>query len=785
MVQFGIGQPATRLEDPRLITGKGRYVADVTLPGEVYGHVLRSPYAHAGIKNLNIDHARTMPGVLLILSGKDYVASGLGTPVPTLPYKRKDGTPAISAPQPLLVKDRVRFVGDNIVFIIAETAAQAKDAAEQIEISFEALDVIVTPDHALHAGAPVIRPDCPDNVVFTHALGDKQAADAAFARADHIVHHKVAINRIAVNAMETRGCIAQYEAKTGRYCLRFSGQNPHFVRSVLAEQIFRQPIENFRVIAEEVGGGFGVKAETYPEYALCLWAAQQLQRPVKWISERSESFLCDTHARELVSEASLALDANGNFLALRVLNIANIGAYFTSDRNGVPPTQNLGGLAGTYTIPAIDVEVTAVFTNTATLGPYRGAGRPEASYILESTIDQAARQLDIDAAELRRRNTIPADAMPYKTALVFTYDCGDFAENLEICLDQADYGNFEQRRDHAFARGKLRGIGIANTIERAGAVGLETAEIRFDNTGQVTLLMGTKDHGQGHKTTFSQILSEYLGVDADKVQFIDGDTDQVFDGNGTFGSRSISLGGAALVKAAGMLIEKGKAIAAHLLEANVDDILFADGIFAAQGTNKTIDIVELAKLAHRPDALPDTIEHGFEARGIHHPEVPNYPNGCYICELEIDAETGSVELMDLTVVDDVGKVINPLLLKGQIYGGLVQGIGQALMEDLVIDRETGQILAGSFTDYCMPRADDLCNFTVTSNEVPTLTNPLGVKGAGEAGAVGALPAVMNAINNALAPLGADYVDMPATPQKLWRAIQTASGREQMPSALKS
>lgn len=774
MSQFAVGQPLSRFEDLRLTTGKGRYVADINHAGQAHGFVLRSPYANAKIDDIDLEDALAMPGVLLILTGADYATSGLGRPAPKLPLTRRDGSPAFIAAQPLLAGDHVRFVGDNVAFVVAETGNQAKAAAEVIAVDYDPLDVIVRPETSLAADGEPVWPDCSNGEVFTYLLGDKAAVDAGFAEAAHIVDHEVAINRVAVNPMEPRGCLGSYDIETGRYSLRYSGQNPHYVRNGLAEDIFHQPADRFQVIAEDVGGGFGVKAETYPEYGLCLWAAEKLNRPVKWIAERSESFLCDSHARELTAKTSLALDEDGHFLALRVRNVTNMGAYFTSDRNSVPPTRNVGGLAGTYTTPAIDVEVTSVFTHTATIGPYRGAGRPEASYILESTIDHAARVLNIDPAELRRRNTIPNDAMPYKSGLVFTYDSGRFAENLELCLDKADYDTFEARRAASFEKGHLRGIGIANTVEQAAGQGLEAADIVFDKQGRLTLMVGTKDHGQGHHTTFAQILSDRLGIDPDEIDFLDGDTDKVFDGSGSYGSRSITLGGTAVIEAAGRLIEKGKIIAAEIFDTDKADISFEDGTFSQTGANRFIDFSELAKSAYQLALDKDDPDYALSARATFEPKIPNFPNGCYICELEIERETGVVSLIRFSVVDDVGTVINPLLLKGQIHGGIAQGVGQALMEDLAIDPETGQVLAGSFMDYCMPRADDFCSFDVATNEVPTPTNPLGVKGAGEAGNVGALAATMNAINNALASIDADTVDMPATPQKLWRAIQQAN-----------
>jgi carbon-monoxide dehydrogenase large subunit len=776
MAQFGIGQPVPRFEDPRLVTGTGQFVDDINLPDMLHGVVVRSPHAHARITAIDVAAARAAPGVKLVLAGQDYLARGFGTQKPIMAWKRGDGTPSKPFAQPLLVSDQVRFLGDNVAFVVADSRAQAHDAAELIEVDYDPLDAVATAADALAPSAPAVWQDCPDNQAFVHRLGDKAAVEAAMKNAAHVIENEVVISRVAVNTIEPRGAIGAFDPADGRYTLYVSAQIPHQIRTTLARALFKQPEANFRVIARDVGGGFGMKGECYPEYALCLWASEILSRPVKWIAQRSEGILTDYAARDQTAKSRLALDRDLKFLGFDVEITANLGAYFNSERNAGPLVRNLGGLAGTYTTPAVHVEVEAAYTNTTSLGPYRGAGRPEATYIIESMIDKAAGMLDIDPTELRRRNMIPADAMPFKTGLVFTYDCGEFGENLDAALQMADYDGFAARRAQAAKRGRLSGLGISSSVEQAAQIGYEHAEIRFDPSGGVTVLAGTKDHGQGHETAYKQILSDRLGIEPGEVRFIDGDTDLVTAGIGTFGSRSVTLGGTALTIAADKLIEKGHAIAAHVLDAEQSEITFGDGKFAVAGSNKFIDISDVARTAYRFNALPEGLEPGFFATGTFEPEAPTFPNGCHVCELEIDPETGAVEIVRYCVIDDVGRIVNPLLLKGQIHGGVAQGIGQGLLEQLVVEPASGQVLTGSFMDYAMPRADDLVLFEVKGNEVPTKTNPLGVKGAGEAGTVGALAAIMSAVNNALEPLGCDYVAMPATPEKIWRAIQAAKAR---------
>ena len=772
MGEFGIGQPVPREEDPYLVRGAGRYVDDVAAAGQTRAYVLRSPHSHARILKIDAAHARTLPGVRLVLTGNDPDLLALGLQRPWHQRKRRDGTPAFISPQPLLARERVRYIGDPVALIVAETIAQAKDAAEAVEVDYEALWAVTAVADAVAPGAPAVWDACPDNQAFLHELGNKAAVERAFATADHRISHRMVISRLTTNSMEPRGCLADYDAREDRITLRCTVQVPHMMRRTIAEEIFRVPETRFRIIADNVGGGFGMKGALYPEYPLTALAAKLLGAPVKWMAERSEAILADEHCRDNVSEAELALDRHGRFLGLRVRTLANIGAYHSSDRNAGPPTNNLGVLAGTYVIPAMHVEVTGVLTHTMMTGHYRGAGRPEAAYVLETMVDLAARAMNMDPAELRARNTIAAAAMPFQTALTYAYDCGDFGKNLQDGLAKADHAGFRARLEQSARRGKLRGIGVSNTVAATNFGLIEHAELRFDPTGTLTLAIGTHDHGQGHATSFRQIIADKLGIGPESVRFKYGDTDQVAIGTGTFGSRSTVAGGTALLLAADKIIAKGKKLAAHLMEADEHDVAFARGRFTVVGTDKTIDMIEVARESFTPRKLPAGMEPGLFETGTFDGGARTFPNGCHVCEVEIDEATGAVEMVRYTAVEDVGRMINPLLVAGQLHGGIAQGVGQALMENILYDA-SGQLVTGSFQDYCMPRADNFCTFELAENEVPTKTNPLGVKGAGESGTVGALAVVMNAVNDALHRIGAPYVQMPATSERIWRAIATA------------
>jgi aerobic carbon-monoxide dehydrogenase large subunit len=755
------------------VRGEGRYVGDIALPGMAFGTVLRSPHAHARIRAIDVAAAKAAPGVLAVLTGADWEASGLGDlPVPA-GMKRRDGSPLYRPRYPALVKDRVRWVGDYVAFVVAETLHQAADAAELIAVDYEPLPAVVSAEDALKPGAPRVFDDCPDNICFVQLDGDKAATDAAFARAARVIKHRLVINRLTAAAMEPRGSIGVYEPADGRYTIYTTLQRAHMFREELAKNVLRVPENKLRVVAGDIGGSFGMKSAVYNEVALVLLAARATRRPVKWVSTRSEAFLGDAQARDNITDAELALDRDGNFLGVRVKTIANVGANLQVGSQSF--VANIGTLAGVYRTPALHTDITAVFTHTNPVRPYRGNGRPEAAYVIERLVDLAADELGLDPAELRRRNTIPPEAMPFRTGLTFTYDSGEFAKNMDLALKLADAAGFEARRAEARKRGRLRGIGLSNTIERAAAPSFEGAEIRFDRSGAVTLLSGTINQGQGHETTFKQIVCDRLGLDPRGAQYLQGDTDQVFFGEGTGGSRSATIGGSAFLMASEKILVKARAIAAHLLKVPLDDLNSADGIFSSPKTNQTVTISEVAKAAALPAKLPKGMEPGLTATAVFNIEIDNFPNGCHVCELEIDPDTGTIEIMRYSVVDDVGTVINPLLVHGQIVGGVAQGIGQILLEDIRFDAE-GQPITGSFMDYAMPRADDLSPVAMQSNPVPTRTNPLGVKGCGEAGCVGALPAVANAIVDALSVHGVRHIEMPATPERVWRAINGAARR---------
>jgi len=773
MGEFAIGQPVPRFEDPRLIRGGGRYVADMAFPGMVHGCVLRSPHAHARIRSIDTAKAKAAPGVLAVLTGADYKKSGFGDlPVPG-GLKRRDGQPGYRPRYPALVEDRVRMIGDYVAFVVAETNYQAIDAAELIEVDYEPLPAIVSTGDAIKPGVPLVWDDCPNNIGFIQIEGNKEATDAAFARAAHVVKHHFVVNRVTAAAMEPRGSIGLYDATESRYTIYTTLQRTNVFQTELANYVLKVPDNKIRVVAGDIGGSFGMKSAVYNEVALVLLGAKITGRPVKWVATRSESFLCDAQARDNVTEAELALDKDGTFLGFRAKIIAAIGAYL---QVGMPAfTGNLGTLAGVYRTPASHIDVTAVFTHTQPVRPYRGNGRPEAAYIIERMVDLAADETGIDPAELRRRNTIPPSALPFKTSVTFTYDCGEFEKNMDLALEAAEKKSFETRRAQSRKHGKLRGLGFSNTIERSAAAGLEGAEIRFDRTGTVSMFSGSINQGQGHETAFKQIVCDRLGLDPNDVTYIQGDTDQVFFAEGTGGSRSAAFSGSAFTMAADKIETKAKGIAAKMFNVDVGDIKFADGVFSSQKTNQTLTIKEVAKASLDPKNLPDGMEPGLIEKAIYTGKVASYPNGCHVCELEIDEETGEVEILRYNVVDDVGTVINPLLLHGQVDGGVAMGVGQILMEDIKFD-EQGQMLTGSFMDYAMPRASDLPAYHVDSNPVPTKTNPLGVKGAGEAGCVGAMPAVANALVDALSPLGVKNVAMPATPEVLWRAIHEARGK---------
>ena len=777
--KFAVGQSVRRLEDPRLIQGLGRYSDDVVLSREARAVLARSPHAHARIRTIDTSAALKAPGVLAVLTATELAADGVGNLPTDRGRKRRDGSPAFPTPRPALMGDRVRHVGDPVALIVAETHAQALDAADRLRIDYEPLPAVAGTANALRPGAPAVWDEAPDNIAFVAQAGQREAVDRAFAGAARMVKLDFVVSRVAAAPLEPRAAVGEYDRRSGRYTLHTGIQAPHGTRTLLAD-VLKVPQSQVRVVTGDVGGSFGMRSGLYPEMVLVLWAAKRLGRPVKWTSDRREGFLTDEHGRDNLSTVELALAADGTFLGLRVAINLNVGAYLTQ-RSAGPGTNNIGGVAGMYTTPAIHHQTTGVFTNTTPTGPYRGAGRPEATYAIERVIDVAARELGMDPIALRRKNLIPSSAMPFKTGLVFTYDTGDFARGMDMALSLAEQSAFEKRREEARLRGKLRGLGIANAIEVAGgpytSVNPDTAEVRVNPDGSVTVFTGSTSMGQGNETAFAQIVSERLGVPPARIQVLWGDSDALGAGRGNGGSGALTVGGSAVTRASEKIVERGRRIAARMLEAAPEDVQLQDGRFTVAGTDKGVTFGEVARTAYMPRQLPAGMEPGFSETAAFTPPAVTFPNGCQVCEVEIDPETGAVRIVRHTVVDDVGRMVNPMLVKGQIHGGVVQGLGQALLEDLVYD-EGGQVVAGSFMDYAMPRADDVPFFEVDSHEVPTQVNPLGAKGVGEAGTVGALPALVNAVNDALAPLGVRHLDMPMTPARVWRAIQEANGRRQ-------
>jgi len=767
MGEFAIGQGVSRFEDPRLVRGGGRYIDDIVYPGMAFGVVLRSPHGHAKILSIKTDTAKAAPGVIQIITAADWKKAGLNELPSHGGLKRRDGSPMFKSAYPVLAQDRVRWIGDPVAFIVAETAAQAADAAELIEVDYEPMPAVVSTAKAMEPGAAKVWEGCDDNIGFVELIGDRAATDAAFAKAAHVVKHRFVINRVTAASMEPRGAVGVYLPAEDRYIVHTPVQRAHPYRNEIAK-VLRVPESRVRVICIDVGGSFGMKTPVFNEAPLTMFASKLTGRPVKWISTRTEAFLSDAQARDNVTEAELALDKDGTFLGFRVKTIAAIGAYL---QNNMPAfILNAGTLAGCYRTPAMYVDITGVYTNTNPVRPYRGNGRPEAGYVIERMVDLAADELKIDPAELRRRNYIAPSQMPFKTALTFTYDCGEFEKNMDLALELADFKGFKRRRDESRKRGKLRGFGISNTIERAAAGGTEGAEVRFDRNGSVTVFSGSVTAGQGHETVFKQLVCDRLGLHPDEVRYVQGDTDEVFYGEGTGGSRTSTMSSAAFLMATGKVIEKAKAIAAHALKVDPADMNFADGVFSSPKTNRTMTIKEVAIDSSNPAKIPASMEPGLFATATYKAGAQNFPNGCHVCELEIDKETGTVEIVRYSVVDDVGTVLNPMLLHGQIHGGVAQGAGQVLMEDIHFDT-SGQLVTASFMDYAMPHAHNLSNIEVESNPVPTKTNPMGTKGAGEAGNVGALPAVANALVDALSEFGVKHIEMPATPERIWQAMQ--------------
>lgn len=766
MTKFGIGQPVPRTEDARLLRGEGRYTDDVTLPGTLHLHVLRSPHANARIDGMDVEAALAAPGVRAVLTAADLVRAGVKSIACLAPVRNRDGTPMADKPRPVLATDRVRFVGDAVAAIVADTADQARDAAELVTVDYSELPSVTDMTRARRDVARVWE-DVPGNLCFDWAKGDAAKVQAAMDAAHRIVTLDLVNTRIAPTSMEGRACLADHDAAAGRSRLWVSSQGVHFIRKALAD-VMGLAETDLQVLTTDVGGGFGMKIFLYPEYVLALLAARRLGRPVRWTSDRSEAFLSDDHGRDNLTRAEMAVDRDGRFLGLKVRTRANMGAYLSNYAPFVATEAGTNMLSGVYTVPAVDVGVEGVFTNTAPVDAYRGAGRPEAAYVIERMADAVADTLGLDPAEVRRRNFIPADAMPYKTPLKHTYDSGDFRRCMEEALVRADYAGVPARRTAARARGKLLGVGLSCYIEACSGGSPEQATVQVDGKGRVTVLIGTQSNGQGHETSYKQIVADRLGLAPEDVTIVQGDSDRITYGAGTGGSRSIPVGGAALAATVAKVVDTAKIKAADLLEAAAVDIAFTvgpdGGAFEVVGTDRRVSFQDVAAQAAADGGM------AFEAVDRWGPTAATFPNGCHVCEVEIDMDTGVPTILRYTVVDDFGTVLNPLLLEGQVHGGIAQGIGQALMEHAVYDSDSGQLVTGSFMDYGMPRADSLPFVDFHLNGVPCVTNAMGMKGAGEAGTIGATPAVMNALVDALSPLGVRHVDMPATPQVLWGLI---------------
>ncbi len=773
MESYGIGQPVRRKEDLRFLTGQGRYVDDITLDNQAFACVVRSTYAHARILNIDTSEAAKAPGVIAVLTGKDWEADGLG-PIPTrTPAKNSDGSPVPVPKRPALNAERVRYVGDGVAFVVAESIEAARDATELVEVDYEALPVLVDAKAAVADDAPAIWDEIPGNVCVKFEAGDEEAVDKAIADAAHVVRLSLDNQRVTAAPIEPRGAIGICDSDGKRMTLICASQNIHSNRKQLAEIVFGVELGDLRSVAYDVGGGFGAKNSLYPEYALVLWAARRTGRPVKWINDRGESFLSDSHGRDQQSDVTLALDKKGNFLALKTRSIGGFGPYLLS----TGPFTQTGGTArtqgGAYRIPAIHFSSRAVFTHNASTDPYRGAGRPEASYQIERIIDLAAAELGVDPIEIRRRNMIKKNEMPYKSGVGTEIECGDFPTVFEQALEMADVKNFETRAKKAKQRGVMLGLGVCCYMECSGGPPKEHASLRFHPDKRVTLSVGSQSTGTGHETTLPQIVAAGLGIDIDQVDYVQADTDATPVGGGHGGSRVLEMGGSATHGVTQRVVEKARLLAAHLLEAAEADLEFGNGQFTVVGTDRSVSLWEAAEAARDPANLPDGAEPGLDAALDFDREGITFPNGSHVAEAEVDPETGRVALTRYTVVDDFGTIINPLTAAGQVMGGTAQGIGQALLERVIYDSE-GQLLTGSFMDYGLPRADDMPPFELAFFEgAPTAHNPLGVKGSGEAGCCGSLPAVVNAVVNALAPLGVRHIDMPLTPERVWRAIQAA------------
>ncbi len=779
MSETGIGAAVRRKEDYRFITGAGHYTDDVNLHGQTHAVFVRSPHAHARIKGIDTSQAEAAEGVLGVYTGADVEADGIGGLICGWMIHSKDGSPMNAGPHPILAQGKVRYVGDHVAVVVAETLAQAKNAAELVDVDYEVLDACASPEGAQAAGAPLVHDDIAANTVYNWSIGDEDATSAAFDGAAHVTTLDIVNNRLIPNAMEPRAAIGAYDRGSESYTLYTTSQNPHVARLVLSAFVQIAPEHKLRVIAPDVGGGFGSKIFIYAEETVCVWVAKKVGRPVKWTGDRSEAFLADAHGRDHVTRAELALDADGKMLGLRVKTIANMGAYLSTFASSVPTYLYATLLSGQYNLKNIYAEVDAVYTNTAPVDAYRGAGRPEATYVVERLVETAARETGLDPAELRKRNFIRE--FPHETPVIMTYDAGDYEASLTKAMEHADYAGFAGRKAEAASRGKLRGIGFSTYIEACGiapsaavgslgaGVGLwESAEVRVNPTGNVEILTGSHSHGQGHETTFAQLVSDRLGIPIDQVEIVHGDTDKVQFGMGTYGSRSGAVGMSAISVALDKVVTKAKKVAAHLMEAAEGDIEFKDGNFTVAGTDKEMPFAAVALNAYTAHGFPSAeIEPGLKEGAFYDPTNFTFPAGCHVCEVEVDPDTGETTIIKFTAVDDFGEIINPMIVEGQVHGGIAQGVGQALLEGCVYDSD-GQLVTGSYMDYCMPRADNLPSFVVDTTKTICPSNPLGMKGCGEAGAIAAPAAVMNALTDAL---GVQDLPMPATPLTVWQTIR--------------
>jgi aerobic carbon-monoxide dehydrogenase large subunit len=778
MTVQGIGARVPRKEDKRFITGKGRYTDDMSMAGMTHAHFVRSPHAHAKVVSIDSSEALAMPGVVAVLTGSQLVDDKVGNLICGWMIHSKDGTPMKMGAWRAMEPERVRFVGQAVAVVIAETKNQARDAAEKVNVEYEVLEAVIDPRDALKPGAPQLHPEAPNNTIYNWHIGDEEATNAAFAKAAHVVKFDLTNNRLVPNPMEPRAALASYDVPEEHYTLYTTSQNPHVARLVLSAFYNIAPEHKLRVIAPDVGGGFGSKIYIYPEEMVCLWASKKVERPVKWVSDRTEAFLTDAHGRDHHSHAEMAFDENKKIIGLKVNTLANLGAYMSLFSSSVPTYLYATLLSGQYNIPAIYATVDTVYTNTVPVDAYRGAGRPEATYLLERLMETAARHFGMEPVELRRRNFITQ--FPHQTPVIMQYDSGDYEASVQAAMAAIDYAGFPARKAEAAKRGKLRGIGMSCYIEACGiapsqavgslgaGVGLwESAEVRVNPVGTIEILTGSHSHGQGHETTFAQLVADRIGVSIDQVQIVHGDTDKVQFGMGTYGSRSGAVGMSAIVRAMEKVEAKAKKIAAHLMEAAEGDVVFENGELKVAGTDKKLPFFQVALAAYTAHNLPAGMEPGLKEGAFYDPLNFTFPAGCYICEVEVDPETGKTIVVNFVAADDFGRIINPMIVEGQVHGGIAQGIGQALLEGTVYD-DGGQLVTASYMDYAMPRADDLPSFGISHQTTLCTTNPLGMKGCGEAGAIGSPPAVINAITDAI---GNNNLEMPATPEKVWRAIQ--------------